>query len=83
MVGDLIEVGPAELAILDHFESYYPDNEEGSMYLRETVQLIEPDVEADVYLFRGSVEGRPVVASGDWVGWLAARGQDGSLAPGS
>jgi gamma-glutamylcyclotransferase (GGCT)/AIG2-like uncharacterized protein YtfP len=81
VVGDLIEVGPRELEVLDHFESYYPGNEDGSMYVRETVRLIEPDVEADVYRFLGPAAGRPRVNSGDWVEWLNARGQDGSLAP--
>lgn len=76
---DLFAVGDDALAVLDRFESYYPEAAGRSMYLRKRIRLLDPDREAWVYVYQGDPGSRPLVESGDWVGHLATRGRDGSL----
>ncbi|MDQ4129567.1 MAG: gamma-glutamylcyclotransferase [Actinomycetota bacterium] len=57
---------PPVLARLDAFEGFKPDDEEGSLYVRRSVALLEPPEEAWVYVYNRDPSGRPAIASGDW-----------------
>jgi gamma-glutamylcyclotransferase (GGCT)/AIG2-like uncharacterized protein YtfP len=73
IVGELYrirEIDEFEWAMgqLDDYEGIYPEAGEAPLYRREraTVRLgNDVSTEAWIYWFNGSVEGRPVVASGD------------------
>lgn len=78
VAGDLFSVSPDALAVLDRFESYYPERAGVSMYVRERMRLLKPDVDAWVYIYQGDPS-VPKVEDGDWVAHLASKGQDGSL----
>ena len=54
------------IGFLDEFEGYDPQRPGQSQYLRQRVELIEPRVDAWVYLYNQSVEGRPLVDAGCW-----------------
>jgi gamma-glutamylcyclotransferase (GGCT)/AIG2-like uncharacterized protein YtfP len=56
--GEIYRVDSATLRLLDRLEDY------PRLYKRET--LGTPQGAAWVYLYRGPVGGRPVIASGDW-----------------
>lgn len=56
---------PAALDLLDRWEEYDPHRPERSPYVRQAVRLLEPDVDAWVYVGRHGRRG-PTVASGDW-----------------
>jgi gamma-glutamylcyclotransferase (GGCT)/AIG2-like uncharacterized protein YtfP len=74
VLGELWRVGePSILEELDRFEGYDREREEESEYVRRRVELLEPQLEAWVYLYNGSPEGRPRVESGDWLGHVADR----------
>lgn len=59
-------LSPRVIAVLDDFEGFDPAHPERSLFVRERVSLLEPDEDAWVYAYNGSVSGRPRVASGDW-----------------
>lgn len=68
VVGELHAVlDPAVLDLLDAWEEYDPAQREASPYVRTVVRLLEPDVEAWVYVgrHRGRERGRHV-PGGDW-----------------
>jgi len=78
VVGELYLVrDPTLLSELDVFEGYDAGDLARSEYVRRAVRLIEPEVEAWVYFFNGPLEGRLVVASGDWAAYLRGRGPRG------
>lgn len=62
------------LPLLDDWEDFFPDDPEGSLYLRRRLALAAPRVEAWVYVSNGS-RGDPVVPGGCWRSHVAARGR--------
>ena len=72
--GELFEVlDEAVFAKLDPFEAYDPGDREGSSYLRVRVRLLEPAVDAWVYVCNEPVIPGPPIPSGSWRAWLATR----------
>ncbi|MDY8109617.1 gamma-glutamylcyclotransferase [Fulvimarina sp. 2208YS6-2-32] len=61
-------VAPHALLIFDRWEEYDPDDEANSLYLRRKVRLLEPDIEAWIYMSLISDED-PVVPNGDWAAY--------------
>ena len=59
VAGDLLAFDDASL--LDELDAY-----EGEGYVRATVRLVEPEREALVWLWQGSVEGAQPVPDNDW-----------------
>lgn len=59
VAGDLL--GFDDPALLDELDAY-----EGDGYARATVRLVEPEGEALVWLWQGSVEGAQPVPGNDW-----------------
>jgi gamma-glutamylcyclotransferase (GGCT)/AIG2-like uncharacterized protein YtfP len=59
VAGDLLAFDDANL--LDELDAY-----EGDGYVRSVVRLVEPEGEALVWLWRGSIEGAQPVTGNDW-----------------
>jgi gamma-glutamylcyclotransferase (GGCT)/AIG2-like uncharacterized protein YtfP len=59
--------------LMDRHERYDPTDVEGSLYLRRAVRLLEPNVDAWVYVYNRDVGDAPEVAGGDWIDYLASR----------
>jgi gamma-glutamylcyclotransferase (GGCT)/AIG2-like uncharacterized protein YtfP len=75
---ELFEVIDREvLQIMDRHEHYEPTDARGSLYLRRAVRLLEPTVDAWVYVYNRDVGDAPEVAGGDWIEHLASRGASG------
>jgi gamma-glutamylcyclotransferase (GGCT)/AIG2-like uncharacterized protein YtfP len=75
VAGELFRVvDPAVVGVLDRFEGYDPASPATSEYLRVRVRVVEPDVEAWVYVYAGP--GRPGahLSHGDWRTHLADEG---------
>lgn len=70
--GELFRVRTAKAwNVLDRYEGYDPANEEASLFLRRTVDLVSPSNQrAWVYWYNGRPEGRPRVSSGDWLSYV-------------
>ncbi|XBQ16308.1 MAG: gamma-glutamylcyclotransferase family protein [Oceanicaulis sp.] len=67
VIGELFELVDASvLADLDAFEDYWPGEPERSRYERVKVQLIAPDAEAWVYVWRLGLDEARHIESGDW-----------------
>jgi gamma-glutamylcyclotransferase (GGCT)/AIG2-like uncharacterized protein YtfP len=64
--GELYEV--VDPSVLDELDRY-----EGAEYERRRVRLIEPEVDAWVYVWTGAPPGEPI-DDGDWRAFLAIRG---------
>lgn len=68
--GELWECKPEHLQLatekLDTIESYRHWREHDSMYLRRRVRLIEPDVEAWVYVWNFGLRGLEPIPTGRW-----------------
>jgi gamma-glutamylcyclotransferase (GGCT)/AIG2-like uncharacterized protein YtfP len=76
VAGELYEVLDPDttLPLLDAYEDEGRHTEDGAgRYERRRVRLIEPDVEAWVYLWDGPERGQPL-DDGDWRAFLALRG---------
>jgi gamma-glutamylcyclotransferase (GGCT)/AIG2-like uncharacterized protein YtfP len=75
VAGELYEVpDPATFDLLDAYENEGRHTEHGAgRYERRRVRLIEPDVEAWVYVWDGPERGTPL-DDGDWRTFLALRG---------
>lgn len=75
VAGELFVVSdPATLELLDEYENedrHAPHGE--GRYVRRLTRLLEPAVDAWVYVWEGPARGEPL-DSGDWVTWLALRG---------
>lgn len=72
VMGELFEVlDPSVIARLDSFEDYDPAAPGSSRYLRVRLRLLEPDVEAWIYVWNQPVDGCPRVDSGDWLAWAS------------
>ena len=65
--GELYEVADPD-AVFPMLDAYEDDD-----YVRRTVRLLEPAVDAWVYLWEGDPRGEPI-DDGDWRTWLALRG---------
>jgi gamma-glutamylcyclotransferase (GGCT)/AIG2-like uncharacterized protein YtfP len=73
--GELFEVldhGVFEL--LDPFENYLPHDPRSSSYIRSVMTLIEPEVQAWVYVATDSLGEAPAVPSGSWYEHAGLRG---------
>lgn len=44
----------------DAYEGYYEDDKKNSLYLRV------PILDGQIYVFNRSIEGKPIITSGDW-----------------
>ncbi|MER0238141.1 gamma-glutamylcyclotransferase family protein [Fulvimarina sp. MAC8] len=65
-------VGLQAFVVFDRYEDYDPDNEAASLYIRRKIRLIQPDVEAWVYISQLSKED-PIVPAGDWAAYRLRR----------
>jgi gamma-glutamylcyclotransferase (GGCT)/AIG2-like uncharacterized protein YtfP len=73
--GELFEVlTPAVFSLLDRFEDYDPANPASSVYIRQRVRLLRPDVDAWVYVANTPLAGARQIPSGSWREWLAGGG---------
>jgi gamma-glutamylcyclotransferase (GGCT)/AIG2-like uncharacterized protein YtfP len=74
VLGELYEVtDPGLFVDLDWFQTYDRGRETEPEYVRCLIPLIEPEVEAWVYMYDRDPAGHPRVESGDWRGHLAER----------
>jgi gamma-glutamylcyclotransferase (GGCT)/AIG2-like uncharacterized protein YtfP len=78
VVGELHAVlEPAVFDVLDRFEDYDPASPRTSLYLRERIELLEPQgVVAWVYVYNQVPEATGRIPSGDWRAHLSERGRD-------
>lgn len=60
-------IDPGVLRVLDRHERYDSNDPRGSLYLRRAVRLIEPRIDAWVYIYNGQVGDVPEVVGGDWI----------------
>ena len=82
VAGDLFRVVDDRLAVvLDPFEGFDPDDPDGSLYVREQIELVTPECVAWVYRHRGVLSDETLVQHGDWVAHLRAAGRSGTLGP--
>ncbi|MGA1741416.1 MAG: gamma-glutamylcyclotransferase family protein [Pseudohongiellaceae bacterium] len=63
----------AVLTILDEFEDYQPDDDQTSLYKRILINLLEPQIEAWVYVYNQAVLESNFIPSGSWETYLAGR----------
>lgn len=69
--GELFEVLDARLFTeLDPFEDYDPADHSASSYLRVRSRLLEPALDAWLYVANEPVEERRLIASGSWYSWV-------------
>jgi gamma-glutamylcyclotransferase (GGCT)/AIG2-like uncharacterized protein YtfP len=74
VLGELYEVAdPGRFEELDWFQTYDRGRTLEPEYVRCLVPLIEPEIEAWVYMYGHDPHGNPRVESGDWRGHLADR----------
>ena len=74
VLGELYEVNdPGLFEELDWFESYDRGRQADPEYVRRQIPLIEPEIEAWVYMYDRDPTGYPRVESGDWRGHVADR----------
>lgn len=67
-------VSPDALAILDVWEDYVADDEDGSEYVRRRVTLLQPAGTAWTYEFNRPQARLPVIDGGDWIAHVRDRG---------
>ena len=75
VIGEIYSLLDLEtLAKLDEFEGFEPDRPRESLYLRERVELLEPEgCSAWIYLYNHTPSTGELVATGDWRAHLATR----------
>ena len=74
VLGELYEVtDPGLFEELDWFQTYDRGREPDPEYVRCLIPLIEPEIEAWVYMYDRDPGDAPRVESGDWRGHLADR----------
>jgi gamma-glutamylcyclotransferase (GGCT)/AIG2-like uncharacterized protein YtfP len=72
--GELLMVlDPTVITRLDEYEACHPDSPETSLFIRKRLRLIEPAVDAWVYLYNRSVEDRPIISGISWPKYKASR----------
>jgi len=59
-------VAPEALAVVDAWEGYEFERENQAPYVRRSVRLVEPDVDAWVYAWNQPLDGLVPIESGDW-----------------
>ena len=62
----LLVVNRAVIPILDDYEGCRPDSPESSVFVRQQLRLIEPSVDAWVYLYNRPVADRPRISGLSW-----------------
>ena len=67
--------------IMDQHERYDPTDVKGSLYLRRAVRLLQPNVDAWVYVYNHPAGDAPEVAGGDWIKHLATKATSKREAP--
>lgn len=68
VVGDLYRVlDPALFEILDPYEGFWPQDLEGSFYLRELYDLTEPTTTAWMYVYNRTPPPDVAIRGGDWL----------------
>lgn len=74
VVGELYELLDVDaLRDLDRFEGHDPTDPERSLFIRQAVRLLEPDLDAWVYMCNRDVSDAPAIESGDWRAHCAQR----------
>lgn len=78
VIGELYALLEVDVIVdLDEFEGYAASRPRESLYLRETVTLIEPPgVESWVYVYNDVPDASRRIVSGDWRAHLAERAED-------
>ena len=51
---------------LDIFERFDPTNRSESLFIRQMVRMVEPNIDAWLYIYNQDTCGHPIVASGKW-----------------
>jgi gamma-glutamylcyclotransferase (GGCT)/AIG2-like uncharacterized protein YtfP len=68
VAGDLLRLLDGEVGeALDAFEDFDPRSPETSLYRRVRVRLLQPAIEAWVYVWNGALDAGPVITGGDWL----------------
>jgi gamma-glutamylcyclotransferase (GGCT)/AIG2-like uncharacterized protein YtfP len=74
VLGELYEIIDTQvLALLDWFEQYDENDLDGSAYHRLRVRLLDPAVDAWVYLYNRDLNDVPPIPTGDWRHYLRTR----------
>jgi gamma-glutamylcyclotransferase (GGCT)/AIG2-like uncharacterized protein YtfP len=72
--GELLEAtGSRALQELDAFEGYDPTKRAQSAFRRRLLRLVEPPVDAWVYVYARVTDGLPEVPDGDWKAYVDAK----------
>lgn len=58
---------------LDKFERYDPLDRDGSLYIRRLVRLVQPALDAWVYVYNRESDGASKVLDGDWRAFVSSR----------
>ena len=67
VVGELFEIREnAVFQALDEYEHYDALERNESLYIRTSVRLLDPPVDAWVYVYNQSVDDHQLITSGDW-----------------
>lgn len=75
ITGELFQIQhPDAFALLDKYERFDPSDPEGSLFVRRCIRLVQPNIDAWVYLYNEEVSESSRVASGDWVAYLDNKG---------
>jgi gamma-glutamylcyclotransferase (GGCT)/AIG2-like uncharacterized protein YtfP len=70
--GELLRVHDLSVfRALDKYEKYEPRDRDRSLYLRKAVRLVEPAIDAWVYVYNCDVAAFPLISSGDWDAYAA------------
>jgi len=71
VVGQLFRVtDPRSIfPLLDKYERFDPSAPDRSLYIRRCVRLIDPEVDAWVYIYNGFPVTDKLIKSGDWAGY--------------
>lgn len=65
--GEVYEIlDQSVLQELDEFESYKPSDPEDSLYVRTSVQLIDPKIEAWTYTYNNCINDKKKIKEGCW-----------------
>ncbi len=73
VAGELFEMPwQFDFRVFDIYEDYNPANPDACRYVRRRIRLIEPKVEAWVYLYVWPTDGSTFIRSGDWLQAVAS-----------
>ncbi len=66
--GELYKIkDPSILGVLDKFENYFPEDEDNSEYIRKIIRLLNPEVDAWVYILKTKPLYLEKVKTGSWL----------------